>query len=201
MTTTQTNAATLSKRIDIELLALDLSACSRCVGTAKNLQTAISLVKDLLREVGTEVAYHDTVVTSVEQAANLRLRSSPTVRINGRDMITELRENSCEDCGELCGCGDGVNCQVWAWQGVEHLEAPVALLIDALLKEYAKADLPTAEAPPPFSLPENLQRFFTSRQAQATGETKCCDDQACCEPVDKAACCGQDAAAKTCGCK
>lgn len=201
MDATQSNATRPSKQIDVVLLALDLNTCSRCVGTANNLRTAISLVRDLLRELGTEVVYHETVVATAEQAARLRLRSSPTVRINGRELAIELRESPCKDCGELCACGDGVNCQVWVWQGIEHLEAPVGMFLDALLKEYAQTVPPTLVAIRPFTLPENLQAFFRAREKRSPAKETCCDEQACCEPSDKAACCGQDAASTTCGCK
>jgi hypothetical protein len=201
MQTSDTNAAKPSKQIDVVLLALDLSTCSRCVGTANNLRTAISLVSDLFRELGTEVVYHETVVATAEQAVRLRLRSSPTVRINGRELAVELRESPCKDCGELCACGDGMNCQVWLWNGVEHLEAPIGLLLDALLKEYAQIDPSTKQAIRPFSLPENLRAFFSARDPSAKQENACCDETVCCEPSDKAACCGQDSAAPSCGCR
>lgn len=201
METTQTKVGKQAKRISLELLALDLIACSRCAGTAKNLQTAISKVSDLLSDLGTEVVYTETVVATAAQAEELRFRSSPTVRINGRDLAAELRESPCEECGELCGCGDGVHCRVWEWQGVESREAPVALVIDALLKEYSLSELPSGESAAPFSLSPNLRSFFQSRQTQAAPEATCCDRETCCEQAAKAACCGQDVSATACGCK
>jgi len=197
----QRNAPKPPKQLDVELLALDLNACSRCAGTAANVRAVLTLARDLFREVGTEVVYRETVVGSADQAERLRFVSSPTVRINGRDVTAESRESLCADCGGLCGCGDGVNCRVWTWDETEHLEAPRALLLDALLNAYAESG-PRAEAEyVPFRLPENLRAFFVARDHAAAHDAKCCDEQACCDPADKSECCGEGDESPTCGCQ
>lgn len=200
MDTTRSQEPSRPKTLDVKLLALDLAACSRCAGTAANLRAALAKVADLFREVGTEVVYQEIVVATADQAEKLRFESSPTVRINGRDLAIELRESQCEDCGGLCGCGDGIDCRVWMWQGVEYAAAPVALFVDALLKEYAPSDPPTV-ANIPFRLPENLRAFFEGREKQSLKKSGCCDESACCEAADKSACCGEDVEAGVCGCQ
>src|SRR5687768_11908017 len=83
------------KRLDVELLALDLNTCRRCTGTAANIRAALASAADLLREAGAEVVLRETVVRTAEQAERLRFESSPTVRINGHDIAVEARESKC----------------------------------------------------------------------------------------------------------
>ena len=148
--------------------------------------------KQPVAELGVDATFQETIVKTAEQASQLRFASSPTVRINGRDIATESRESSCDDCTELCGCGDGTNCRVWAWQGVVHLAAPKALVLDALLKEYVQSRVTVESSSLPFQIPENLQAFFTRSEKRATEEGSCCDQSICCDPADKSACCGND---------
>jgi hypothetical protein len=192
------------KRLTIELLALDLNTCKRCTGTDANVRSAVDTVAGILREAGVEVDIRQVVVKTADQAERLRFESSPTVRVNGRDIAVELRESPCGDCGELCGCNGGVNCRVWVWQGKEHLEAPRAMIIDAILRAYAGSDRPAAVSCRPFRLPENLRKFFAASAVQpppgaASGE--CCDKTACCEPDAKSGCCGPEPQSAKCGCK
>jgi hypothetical protein len=191
-------------RLTIELLALDLDTCKRCVGTGANVRSALEAVAAVLREAGAEIELRTVVVKSADQAESLRFESSPTVRIDGRDVALEQRESPCGDCGELCACEGGVDCRVWVWQGEEHLEAPKAMIIDAILRAYARSDPPAVAPSRPFRLPENLRRFFAARAAQARQEGpsgKCCDTTSCCEPAAKPACCGPQPEPAGCGCR
>jgi hypothetical protein len=192
------------KRLTVELFALDLDMCKRCTGTDANIRSALDAVANVLREAGAEVAVQRVVVTTAEQAERLRFASSPTIHINGRDVAVEARESPCGDCGELCGCNGGVNCRVWVWQGREYLEAPTAMIVDAILRAYTRDDSPAAAASPPFRLPENLRRFFAAsatRQPPKEASAECCDRTACCEPSARSECCGPAPQPAACGCK
>lgn len=212
---TNTPQTAVKRMIEIELLALDLTTCGRCTGTARNLADAIDTVANVLRETGTGVRVTRHVVTSAEQAEQLRFAASPTIRVDGRDIALEFKQSSCKDCGDLCGCDGGVDCRVWIWNGQEHLEAPKGMLIDALLKAYANG--PAGRDTAAYRLPENLRRFFAqaavSRRTDATlatGEqaSDCCDRTTCCSNDAKAGCC-EDGTGKSepldpqavCGCK
>ena len=91
-----------------------------------------------------------------------------------RGGTVELTETSCgaEACAD--GCGAHVDCRVWTHQGEQYTEAPVALIVDALLREVYSDPRP---ADPdegvigPYEVPENceptpenLQRFFRANQ-------------------------------------
>jgi hypothetical protein len=191
------------RKLTIELLALDLNTCGRCKGTGANLDAALATVADVLREADVEVEVQKTVVTTAAQAEQLRFESSPTIRINGRDIALELRESNCGDCGDICGCEGQVDCRVWVWQGKEHVEAPKALIIDAILRAYGQAWEPLPRPGKRYHLPENLKKFFaaTAQQSAAASDAECCDRTACCDESEKEACCGTASSGVACGCK
>jgi hypothetical protein len=178
-------AAPGQRRLRIELLALDLATCDRCIRTQENLDAVLRSAAEVFREAEIEVQTEKHVVASAGQAERLRLVSSPTIRVNGKDITLDLRESPCEDCGDLCGCKGGVHCRVWVWQGKEYLEAPKAMILDAILKAYAREGSPP-EQPSPYQMPDNLRRFFGSSgkraRSRAPGSTACCDQELCCHP-------------------
>src|SRR5215208_209234 len=104
--------APTGRELKLELLALDLTSCGRCTRTGENLDAAVTTVAAYLRETSVHVRVEKHVVGSAAEAERLRFASSPTIRLNGRDIAVELRESGCADCGEGCGCGGGVNCRV-----------------------------------------------------------------------------------------
>lgn len=202
----RTNAMSIQsaqpRQLKIELLALNLNTCGRCTGTGANLDAAIQTVADVLREADVEVEVRKTVITTAAQAEKLRFESSPTIRVNGRDIALELRESNCGDCGDICGCEGQVDCRVWVWQGKEYTEAPKALIIDAILRTYAQAWEPMPLPRKKFRLPDNLRNFFqASEQKNAQASADCCDRTTCCDESDKESCCGVDSRQELCGCE
>lgn len=187
-------------RLSIDFLYLDLTTCTRCRGTDRSLETALGAVGDVLAAAGTEVEVNKIHVATAAQARALGLVSSPTIRVNGRDIALELRESSCgtEACTD--GRGEQIACRVWVHDGREHAEAPVALIVDAILREvYGGRAAERRPEPVTHRLPGNLERFFAGRAEAAAG---CCPPAArgsCCDPDDKADCCGPSGEA--CGCR
>src|SRR5437867_2111430 len=114
------------RRIEIEFLYIDLTVCTRCIGTDGNLRAALAEVAQILETAGVEVSLRKTRVESVEQAEALGFFSSPTIRINGRDIAFEFRESRCASCG-TCACNSAVDCRVWVFQGRDYTEAPKAM--------------------------------------------------------------------------
>ena len=177
-------AAPARRIVRIELLALDHSTCGRCTGTGANLDEALRVASDRLRSHGVEAEVTRTVVTSEEQAVRHRFASSPTIRVDGRDIALEHRESPCDDCGELCGCEGGVACRVWVWEGREHTEAPVPMIVEAVLASARRHEAPAPEAGA-FRLPENLETFFRERARRGASAAGCCGEPAdvpCCAP-------------------
>jgi hypothetical protein len=195
---------TARRKIEIEFLFIDLTVCSRCMGTDANLEEALTEVSQILAAAGVEVSVRKILVESEEQAKALGFFSSPTIRINGKDIALEFRESHCDSCEACAGNSGPVNCRVWVFQGQEYTEAPKAMIVDAILREVYRNTSP--EEPPirPRETPENLHRFFAGKAAMtATKESSCCpptEQASCCEPSEKAACCGASDS-KGCGCK
>jgi len=189
--------------VDLELLAIDLSRCTRCVGTLANIETAVRILQPVLEATGIDVQVRKVRVESEEQARQHRLVSSPTVRIDGQEIVTETLESQCETCTDLCNCEAGTACRVWRYRGQEFTEAPVGLLIEALLRAIVGTDTRAAAASADFAgVPENLRRFFAGVERRP-GSTPCCaasEKEECCAPEAKAACCDTpDTGACGCG--
>jgi hypothetical protein len=182
----------------IEFLYLDLETCTRCLGTDRALEQALDAAGEVLAAAGAAVEVERIHVTTAEVAQEHRFVSSPTIRVNGRDIALELRESSCGS--EACtdGCGGSVACRVWVHDGVEHTEPPVAMIVDAILREVYGGFAP--EQPREavvHELPDNLKRFFGEPVATCCSPS---EQRTCCDPADKAECCGAGTG-DGCGCR
>ena len=189
--------------IEMELLALDLTSCGRCVGSLGNIEKAIDIVRPALDVSGIQLIVRKLVVESEEQARQYKFVTSPTVRINGRDIAFETVESHCESCTDLSGCDEGTDCRVWRYRGEEYTEAPVGLIVEAILCEVFRGHSDSVgDAPAYHGVPENIQRFFGSKSS-ATVTQPCCSEaeqETCCEPTEKSACC-DDSEPQTCDCR
>lgn len=73
-----------------------------------------------------------THVTSEEQAAALGFVSSPTIRVNGRDIARGVEESRCGACSKLAATD--VGCRTWSWRGKQHSVPPTGMIVDAILR-------------------------------------------------------------------
>ena len=186
-TSARSHAAPTSDGLRIEFLFLDLTSCARCLGADRSLESALDIVGEVLEATGVEVEVDKILVESAVQARALRFVSSPTIRVDGRDVALELRESSCGS--EACtdGCGDQIACRVWVHRGREYTEPPVAMIVDAILEHVYSGPSPRARVEAQsYELPENLARFFSGRAASA-------EERACCPPAEQQSCCDADA--------
>lgn len=145
------------KEILIEFMYLDLETCERCCGTDAALVEAIDKVADLLTAAGLEPVLKKIKIESIQMAEEYKFLSSPTIRVNGRDVTSSVKENACTDCGDICG--DDVKCRVWEYEGNRYEVPPIGLLVDGLLKGvYSPESLskPAEE----YDVPENIRTFF-----------------------------------------
>ena len=186
--------------IEIELLALDLTSCTRCVGTLQNIHRALDTVRPVLEMTGAQVQVSTLIIESEEQARQHRFVTSPTVRIDGRDIDFGALESPCDSCTDLCGCDEGTSCRVWRYQGEDYTEAPVGFVVESMLSELFHRDHTSGSDAPVYPrVPENLQRFFKSRSPARS----CCSptgQETCCDSAEKAECC-DEAEPETCGCR
>ncbi len=193
-----------TRDITIDFLYLDLETCTRCRGTDASLQAALLEVGAILAAAGIRASVRKTLVESLDQAQALGFVSSPTIRVNGRDIALELRESQCDDCSEACGCDGSVDCRVWMWQGQEHTVAPKAMIVDAILNEiYTGGPQAEQAAPLQLKVSANLAQYFSCKEQVQAVSNSCCsptEQASCCEPSQKASCCGESTAGG-CGCR
>jgi len=149
----------------IDFLYLDLTICSWCQGTEASLDAAISQVAQVLSATDIEVQVNKINVVSEEQARQLGFVSSPTIRVNGKDIQLEVKESLCDSCGDLCG--DDVDCRIWIYQDKEYTVPPKAMIIEAILREvYGNPHKPLQDSQTDFEVPDNLKKFFVAMKGK-----------------------------------
>jgi len=167
------------RRVVIDFLYLDLSTCVRCQGADSNLDEAVAEVSRLLRATGVEVVLNKVNVNTEALAIQHRFISSPTIRVNGRDIQLEVKENSCECCSDISGTD--VDCRTWTHHGIDYDVPPKAMIIEGILT--AVYGVNTAPAPEgDYTLPENLRRFYAGvkQKELEQPDTACCSQEADC---------------------
>ena len=162
---------TARRRLDIEILYLDLSVCERCQGTESSLGEALAEVARVLELSGVDVTLQEIHVQTEEQARALGFVSSPTIRINSRDIQAtrgspmDVKESPC-GCGSAL-CGQDINCRDWVHQGQEYDTPPIALIVNAILREAFAAVEGTREmSSQGVDVPENLKKFFAAKRGR-----------------------------------
>jgi len=166
--------ATAPRRLDVELLVIDLETCARCVPTGEQLRKALELVAPAAEAQGIDLTYRETVVQTAEGAKTRALLSSPTIRINGRDIDQDIRESECESCGDLTDNDTAVDCREWHYKGEVYSAAPLPLLVETLMEAMLELDERPPVRPEPLAeLPANLVRYFANKRP-AAGSGCCC---------------------------
>ena len=146
------------KNLDIDFLYLDLTSCERCIGTGDTLGEALQDVASVLKASGYVVNLRKTNITTRELAERFEFRSSPTIRINGKDIAMDVKETACTDCGDLCG--DSVDCRAWEHNGTLYDQPPKEMIVDAIMRSvYGSRETLTISGGT-YVLPENLRAFF-----------------------------------------
>lgn len=160
--------STGKRKLFIDFLFLDLSVCERCQGTENSLEEALDEVAKLMEAAGIEVRLNKVNVNTKELAEQYKFISSPTIRINGKDIQMDVKESLCESCGDLCG--DEVDCRVWLYNGQEYTIPPKAMIIESILKAvYGKNDdINVIEEE--YIMPENLVHFYDVMQNKTYGD-------------------------------
>ena len=152
------------KILNVDLLVIDLSTCKRCVPTGDQLKQAVSLLTPVAEALGIELRHHEIVVQTPQEAKEHALLSSPTIRLNGRDIAQDIRESLCEPCGDLTENNTMVDCREWHYRGKVYFAAPLPLLVEAIMGAMLNTDMPPAVPVPLVELPENMQRYFDNKK-------------------------------------
>lgn len=92
-------AQTLPKVLNVDLLVIDLNVCRRCVPTGDRLRSAVNLLTPIAEALEIDLRYREIVAQTPAEAKEYALLTSPTIRLNGRDIAQDIRESVCESCG------------------------------------------------------------------------------------------------------
>ena len=164
----------VTKTVLVEYLYLDLQTCERCVGTDRELDEVIMALTPALALAGYAVEYRKLEMTTREMATAHRFVSSPTIRINGRDLCATVSENDCGCCGEISETQ--VDCRVFEYGGERFEVPPKAMLAEGILSVVfgnSGEIKPAVE----YTLPENLRRFYDGKLKKTgcgCGGGNCC---------------------------
>lgn len=166
-----------NKKVTIDFLYLDLESCEPCQGSEGNLEDALNVISTLLETTGAEVELNKIHVTSYDQALQLGFVSSPTIRVNGQDLVLEVRESHCSSCSSISGTE--TFCRVWDFEARSYKAAPKALIVEAILKWVyggsQQQDKIRADSRRATNSLANLKSFFKGRRVAATS----CGDGIC----------------------
>lgn len=159
--------------LNIELVVIDLTVCARCVPTGDQLENAVRLLTPVAEAMGIELKYRAIVVKSEGEAKQHALLSSPTIRINGRDIAQDIRESVCESCGDLTENNTLVDCREWHYRGNVYSSAPLPMLLEVIMGAMLNIDKEPPAAPAPLDeLPDNLKTYFANKKQVGIS---CCD--------------------------
>lgn len=129
------------KPLKIDYLYLDLDDCKRRVDTDDVLGNTLAEIESLLESAGYEVKLTKIHVANRAIAQRYKFMTSPTIRVNGRDLDIEFKESLCGECGDLC-CDSTVDCRVWIYEGNEYEVPPKEMLVNKILEAvYTKPSL------------------------------------------------------------
>jgi len=156
------------KDIVIEYLYLDLSVCDRCIGTDRVLEDVVEKLSPAFGLAGYRLVLKKTEMKDRATAERYRLMTSPTIRVNGRDICGTVEESDCGCCGEISGTQ--VDCRVFRYEGKDYTVAPEGLLAEGILRNaFLEPDEPTE-----YRMPDNLIRFFEGKDGSIPMVRSCC---------------------------
>jgi hypothetical protein len=160
------------RTVTVDFLYLDNESCDRCMGTEDALEAALERIEPILDVLDVGITVRDIHVSTLDAAEATQLAVSPTIRIDGRDIQPDYIENTCESCGDLCECGDDVDCRLWQYRDEEHSTAPVGLLVESLVQAIAPNGMQYSgpRESQAYRLSSNVQDFF---EGSGSDESDC----------------------------
>ena len=149
------------KTINILLLYLDLSVCDPCQGTESTLEKSIDEAAKILKESGYGINLEKIHIKTKELAKKHKFLTSPTIRINGKDIQLDFKEALCATCGTLTK-ESNVNCRKWLYKGKSYSYPPKDMIVGAIM-DYVKGKKKAEMSDKRYIMPDNIKNFFKSR--------------------------------------
>lgn len=148
------------KGVLIEYLYLDLQTCERCIGTDHVLDEVMLTLTPALKLAGYLVEYNKMEMKTAEIAKRYQFLSSPTIRVNGRDICLSVQENSCGCCSDISGTD--VDCRVFEFKGKSYEVPPKEMLAESILRAVF-GQIEGGCSCGNYELPGNLKLFFEGK--------------------------------------
>lgn len=161
------------KKVVVEYLYLDLQTCDRCIGTDNVLDEVMLTLTPALELAGYEVEYNKVKMETAKLAKQYQFLSSPTIRVNGRDICQAVLENSCGCCSEISETD--VDCRVFEYNGETYEVPPKEMLAEAILQAVFRQPEPGCSCRG-YELPENLRTFYEGKKSKSGCS---CGDSCC----------------------
>lgn len=152
-----------NKKVNVEYLYLDLQSCDRCIGTDNVLDEVVDILTPALNLAGYEVEYNKTEINTEELAYQYKFLSSPTIRLNGKDICKSVQENDCGCCGEISGAN--VDCRIFEYNGKTYEVPPKEMLAEVILQNVFNLT-EVASSCCEYELPNNLKIFFDGKKSK-----------------------------------
>ena len=171
----------MNKKVNIEYLYLDITVCTRCQGSDLNLEKSIETLTTNFPEYKFNLS--KIHIDTIDVAFKEKFVSSPTIRIDGKELPIKFKENNCDSCGDFCG--DNVDCRIWVHNDKEFTSAPIDMLVD-LVSDYIKGKVNLLAVNQKYTIPENIIHFFSARlkkdnyQREIKTSSCCSADTNCC---------------------
>lgn len=153
------------KTLEIDFLYLDHTACGRCKAADSTLNEAIEDISGKLEALGYSIIVNRIEITSRSMAEQYEFISSPTIRVNGKDICLDVRESHRRDCGDICG--DDLDYRVFVYQGAQYAVPPKEMIIEGIFNAIKDGAQPEAKVP--YFLPENLSKYFAGKRKSCCG--------------------------------
>jgi hypothetical protein len=150
------------KQVDVILIEVDMAgtakqSCEACDVAKRQLNKALEVVAPLLSDVSVDVRLNNVLVSTEEQARQLRFRGSPTLRVGDVEVVPAHVPDS-ED-------------RKWQWGNQEHTVPPVGLFVDAILRGWAGNEQEPVEES--YTIPSYLASYLTKKESAAG--SSCCE--------------------------
>ena len=163
-----------NKKILLEYLYLDLDVCNRCIGTEQVLDEVVTTLTPAIQLGGFEVEYRKIKMETPELAQQYQFESSPTIRINGKDICLNVQENPCDCCSDISGTN--VDCRTFEYKGQSYEVPPKEMLAEVILQAVFSSTKEKCCADGEYALPENLEVFYKGK----TEKSDCGCGSGCC---------------------
>lgn len=161
-----------SKKVLVEYLYLDLSTCDRCIGTDNVLDEIMETITPILKLAGFIVDYKKIEMKTAEIATQYKFLSSPTIRVNGWDICSAVKENSCGCCSEISG--SDVDCRLFEYKGNIYEVPPKEMIAENILCSVFGTTKIGGTCTSEYELPENLKTFYEGKNTKCSCSGNCC---------------------------